>query len=254
MASSSSEESTTTGSTTTSGRCPCPTRRHWTQLRPTGPRPSPRAGHTVIYDPLGHRHDLVRRVRSQEAPGDRGATTCGRSRSRGRPAVAARAHLRHTARPRARATARSTTRHARAHAGLRWRERAGVPGRRSGRSPLDGGVPRWSLLEVEGAGPSPREEQAAVYDSLGDRLVISWGYDTNSLGDTWALSLDGDPAWAELPAPGAPQPFGSWGHGAVYDAAGDRAVAYGGTFLLYAAWTLDLAEAAQHGFAVTSRE
>ena len=69
-----------------------------------------------------------------------------------------------------------------------------------------------------------------MYDPVRDRVVIVGGYDNPSfvaLDDVWALSLDGDPAWASL-APSGPHPPRRWGHASIYDPLLDRMVMHGG--------------------------
>ncbi len=84
----------------------------------------------------------------------------------------------------------------------------------------------------------PREEAAAVYDPLRDRmLVIGGGRGTvvdgppgsacYSLSDVWELPLGGPPAWHLVATAGAVPP--RWNdQAAVYDAARERVLVYGG--------------------------
>jgi len=50
----------------------------------------------------------------------------------------------------------------------------------------------WVELHPDGAPPSSRELHTAVYDPIGDRMVVFGGLDgANALNDVWALSLAG---------------------------------------------------------------
>jgi hypothetical protein len=89
------------------------------------------------------------------------------------------------------------------------------------------GAGSWSILGTSGTPPPPRRHYAAVYDVARDRLVISGGVDFNQeLSDTWALDLSGTPTWSRVSA--IPVPPARDGHRAVYDAAGNRMVIFGG--------------------------
>ena len=65
----------------------------------------------------------------------------------------------------------------------------------------------WTRLIPAGGHPT-RRGHAAVYDSVGNRMVISGGFDDKShaLQDTWALSLTGTPTWSQLSPSGTPPP------------------------------------------------
>ena len=59
-------------------------------------------------------------------------------------------------------------------------------------------------------------------------MIVFGGYDgTNALDETWVLSLQDAPQWQRLDLAG-PRPAARWGHGAVYDPAGDRMIVFGG--------------------------
>src|SRR5205823_9970466 len=93
-------------------------------------------------------------------------------------------------------------------------------------------------------GPSPRYAQSAVYDPVGDRLIVFGGDDGDLQSDVWALSLGGTPAWAQLsPAGIGPGPRSR--HTAIYDPAGGRMVVFGGrgTTLSNEVWALTLSNA-----------
>lgn len=105
-----------------------------------------------------------------------------------------------------------------------------------------GGAPEWTQLSASGTAPSPRADYATIYDAPRHRIVISGGNDLTSLGQTYALSLQGAPAWTQL-APAGTVPTGRYGHRAVYDAPRDRMVMFGGYDgqLLNDLWSLSLA-------------
>ena len=88
--------------------------------------------------------------------------------------------------------------------------------------------PAWTPLAPTGTPPSPRRAHSLIYDSLRDRLVMAGGLDASGrLNDAWTLSLTGTPAWSPI-VPIGLIPLPRWGHSAVYDAARDRMVMFGG--------------------------
>lgn len=106
----------------------------------------------------------------------------------------------------------------------------------------------WSYLEPAGAPPSPRQYHAAAFDSARDRWIIVGGIENTTFipqgslhNDAWALSLSGAPSWVELIPTGSP-PSPREGHTAVYDAAEDRVLVFGGSdgALRNDVWALDL--------------
>ncbi len=109
-----------------------------------------------------------------------------------------------------------------------------------------GATPRWQrLCDATSCGtpPSARRAAQAVYDPIRRRLLVFGGLDTQYRNDTWELTLDGSPAWRQLP-PVGPQPPARGGHSLVYDRRGRRAWLFGGTTSgpdLGDTWTFDLA-------------
>ncbi len=91
------------------------------------------------------------------------------------------------------------------------------------------GTPAWEQLAPLGAAPSPRSEQSAIYDPVGDRVVVFGGRisATEEVNEVWALSLVGEPAWTMLSPVGTP-PNARYGHTAIYDPLRDRMVVFGG--------------------------
>ena len=94
--------------------------------------------------------------------------------------------------------------------------------------------PGWVLLLValvEGsasAQPVTRERHAAVYDSLGARMLVFGGYANNQLTDeVWSLALHGTPAWSRLlPSGAGPSP--RLGHSLTLDPVRHRFIVVGG--------------------------
>ncbi|MFN8588276.1 MAG: kelch repeat-containing protein [Candidatus Eisenbacteria bacterium] len=92
-----------------------------------------------------------------------------------------------------------------------------------------GGTPTWTALTPSGSAPVARAGHAAAYDPVRDRLVCFGGRNASgSLGDFFALSLAGSPAWSTLPTSGSP-PAPSAYASATYDPVDDRLVVFGGS-------------------------
>jgi hypothetical protein len=92
-----------------------------------------------------------------------------------------------------------------------------------------GGAPMWSELAPAGTAPSVREWHSAIYDPASNRMV-AFGSNIPD-NDVWVLQnangLGGTPAWSKLGATG-PAPVARRGHSAVYDAANNRMIVFGG--------------------------
>ncbi|MGH7724418.1 MAG: Kelch repeat-containing protein [Candidatus Eiseniibacteriota bacterium] len=78
------------------------------------------------------------------------------------------------------------------------------------------GTPRWTHLSPMGVPPSPREAHSAIYDPVGDRMLVFGGHDGAPRGDVWELTLAGTPQWTQL-TPGGSPPAARGGHSAIYD-------------------------------------
>ena len=90
------------------------------------------------------------------------------------------------------------------------------------------GTLAWSQISPPDPLPSARQAMSIVYDSTRDRILVYGGVDsTGALGDAWALSLSGSPAWAQA-APTGNVPPARTAHAAVYDPTSDQMVIYGG--------------------------
>jgi galactose oxidase-like protein/flagellar hook capping protein FlgD len=104
-----------------------------------------------------------------------------------------------------------------------------------------GASPAWVKLSPLGSPPPPRYGAAGVYDPAGDRLVIFGGLGDVVLGDVWALSLSGTPAWSQLSPTGTP-PAPRFLAGSTRNPVTNQIVIFGGTdgTLFQDAWTLSL--------------
>lgn len=95
-----------------------------------------------------------------------------------------------------------------------------------------GGTPNWMQLAPTGGPPSARTGHHAVYDNVGNRLIVFGGTVAGSpVGDLWSLEnangLGGTPAWVPL-APGGTAPSIRAFGGTVYDLAENRLTLFGG--------------------------
>jgi hypothetical protein len=91
------------------------------------------------------------------------------------------------------------------------------------------GTPAWNVVVPDGIPPTPRAQHTAIYDPLGDRMVIFGGYVgvPGYSSEVWELSLSGTPTWTMLSTAGtAPSPRGS--HSAIYDPVRHRMLVFGG--------------------------
>lgn len=106
--------------------------------------------------------------------------------------------------------------------------------------PIDG-PPIWSRLATPGPGPGPRSRHSAIYDPVQDRVVLFGGsVEFEPRGDAWSLKLADGPSWSAMNHSGL-SPSPRYGQVAVYDAAQQRMVMYGGYDLSYQSDTWALA-------------
>ncbi len=86
----------------------------------------------------------------------------------------------------------------------------------------------WTQLVPAGTPPTPRYGTSAIYDPVGDRMLVFGGVDISgsARGDLWQLALSGTPTWSRLVAPGGPA--GREDHTAIYDELHHRMIVFGG--------------------------
>lgn len=96
----------------------------------------------------------------------------------------------------------------------------------------EGGTPAWTQLSPSGAPPAARENASIVYDSANNVLTMYAGdAGGNGFSDVWTLSnangQGGSALWQQL-APTGTAPKARTGQSAVYDAANNRMIVFGG--------------------------
>ena len=93
------------------------------------------------------------------------------------------------------------------------------------------GTPAWTQLIPTGTPPPARYTHTAVYDQPTNRMVVFGGQDPGYANDTWVLSnadgTGGTPAWSQLSPTGTP-PAVRRSHSAVFNAANNRMIVFGG--------------------------
>jgi hypothetical protein len=109
-----------------------------------------------------------------------------------------------------------------------------------------GGTPTWSQVAPAGTPPVARDDSAAVWDDVNHRLIVFGGESGSSLlNDVWSLSFDVEtPTWTGV-SPTGTQPAARVGPAAVWDAADQQMVVFGGNGggerYLNDVWTLSFA-------------
>lgn len=97
-------------------------------------------------------------------------------------------------------------------------------------------MPAWIPLKPVGTPPPSREAHTAIYDPATNRMVVFGGTNltgscAGAIDDLWVLSnangLGGTPEWTRVNARGV-APSTRRGHTAVFDAATDRMILFGG--------------------------
>lgn len=99
-----------------------------------------------------------------------------------------------------------------------------------------GGTPAWMQLAPAGKTAAGVESPSAVYDPVNNIMTVFGGANlalTATTNGVWTLShangMGGTPRWTNIVAPGAAGSPGSrYGHTAVYDAASNRMIVFGG--------------------------
>jgi hypothetical protein len=87
------------------------------------------------------------------------------------------------------------------------------------------GTAAWTQLVPAGPPPAPRHGHAAIYDPVGDRMLVFGG---EGSGSVWALSLGTTPTWSLLQPQGT-APTGRTGPSAIYDPVRQRMLIFGGS-------------------------
>lgn len=94
-------------------------------------------------------------------------------------------------------------------------------------------VDHWTLLAPTGVPPSVRFGHSAIYDVQNNRMIVFGGQDdsvpasASYKNDVYILTLGATPGWSPAAVLGTP-PSPRLGHTAVYDAAKQRMVIFGG--------------------------
>ncbi|MGH7741443.1 MAG: Kelch repeat-containing protein, partial [Candidatus Eiseniibacteriota bacterium] len=108
---------------------------------------------------------------------------------------------------------------------------------------LDLNTLTWGQVNASNP-PSQRWGASAIYDPVGDRLVMFGGYaDLQYSPELWILPLHGPPVWAQVPYPfGGAWPPGRLFQSAIYDPVRYRMIVFGGEDgpSLNDTWALDL--------------
>ena len=103
----------------------------------------------------------------------------------------------------------------------------------------------WSKLNPHSAWPPSRAQHTAIYDAANQRMIVFGGHSSHyNFDDVWALdlSIPGSETWTQLTPGGVPIGARRY-HSAVYDAANERMVVFGGSGrggLRNDVWALDL--------------
>jgi hypothetical protein len=203
----------------------------WSTTAPTGISPSPRSGHTSIYDPAADRA-LIFSGYDGAYYNDLWSHSFGGAMSWSSLAVAG---------------VLPPPRQGQAVARDPLRQRMLVIGGSTpfGRTLNDvwsmsmTTAPTWSQVVADGTPPGPRAWASAIYDPVRDRVLVYGGLDLLDQ-EVWVLSLAGSPTWSQLSVSGV-KPPARGRHTAIYDPVRDAMVVYGGTSSeANPLWTLSL--------------
>jgi N-acetylneuraminic acid mutarotase len=203
----------------------------WTELKPVGPMPSARQGHSMVYDPIGKRLILFGGAHGQRDSRER---TWLNDTWAYDPAANAWTEL-DPAGP------LPSGRYCQAMAYDPGTGKIIMFGGYDGDVELDDtwaydpATNSWTELKPTGAGPPARRFDSMVYDPLGKTMILFGGSRSDPgpeggtwLNDTWAY----DPAanvWTEL-KPAGPLPSARGLQSMVYDPMGSRVIMFGGAY------------------------
>jgi hypothetical protein len=87
--------------------------------------------------------------------------------------------------------------------------------------------PLWTQILPAGAPPSPRYGHSLILDSVRRRILVFGGYDGANRNDLWELTLTGTPTWTQLSPLGGPPGARAY-HWAIHDYSRDRMLVFGG--------------------------
>ncbi len=100
-----------------------------------------------------------------------------------------------------------------------------------------GAAPTWVAVSPSGPGPVGRHMHSAVFDPTNDRMIVFGGHVSPGpfSADVWVLAsaagaAAGTPQWIPLSPTGTSPSAREW-HSAVYDAANNRMIVFGGLSL-----------------------
>jgi hypothetical protein len=95
------------------------------------------------------------------------------------------------------------------------------------------GTPTWTQAAPAGTSPTARSQPSAIYDSVNNVMTLYGGIGSSKTadGDVWTLTnatgLSGTPTWTKV-SPTGTAPVARYGHSAIYDSANNRMTIYGG--------------------------
>ena len=192
----------------------------WYLWSPAGAPPSPRLGHSAIYDPVRDRMVVFGGLHYPSVFNDSWSLSLG-----GTPAWT---QLTPTGAPPSPRYCHSAIYDPVGDRMIAFGGCGGYPDFYNDVSELSlGGSTAWAELIPSATPPSPRLSHSAVYDPVRDRMVVFGGYSSSYRSDVWALSLAGVPLWGALAPTGTP-PSPRRYHSAIYDPVRDRMIVFGG--------------------------
>lgn len=189
----------------------------WSERTLAGPGPSPRWGHSAVYDPVGHRVIVM----GGEGSGSSGTGDCWSLTLDDPPTWSlltahdpSRDLFRH------RAVFDSTGNRMVVFGGDNgdWVDDVWI---------LDLADTSWANPYVPGVGPGGLFGHSMVYDSLQRRAIVFGGDSGTASNETWVLALGDSLFWSPLATMGTP-PSGRALHTAVFDPGRNRMVVFGG--------------------------
>jgi hypothetical protein len=106
---------------------------------------------------------------------------------------------------------------------------------------LDFGTNVWQPITPSGTPPDARSEHAAIYDPVGDRMILFGGQNgSGALGDVWQLEFSPTPHWSLLDVLPSPHPSARAGAAVIHDPVRNRMIVVGGTSGQSETWALNL--------------